>query len=282
MSSTTPDPAQGSDESIPKVPTVIDEGVDEDIDAESGLPKAVEHRTAVERGAGPDTPDAEEMIVEIEKADQRTQRLQRNFAIAAAVLAVVVIPLGVLVMNENFSTTGIKEITQPLPERVDTVTGRPIARPTPPPVNPVAADMATYVGVLLPTLVPYEQAALDAYAATTGEKFKSEADSARKIREEVVPRMETFIAHAEAIRPQTEAVRAIHDRYLDIQRTKVAAFREMGKAGGKDKEWSARAAERLKEVDEKQVQYARMAEDLARRLKLGSVAVSGVGTATEP
>lgn len=92
--------------------------------------------------------------------------------------------------------------------------------------DPVAEDIAAY-RAKVNEFVTLEVEAGTAFESVTGANAKDDEELVKTMVDTVIPKYREFIDRLEAVQPQTEEVRALHEKYVAAANKQFTAFSQM-------------------------------------------------------
>jgi hypothetical protein len=113
----------------------------------------------------------------------------------------------------------------------------------------VQKDLLNYVNIELPVASSLEDAAIKVYENVTGDNYKNDKEVYSTIKYIVLPCYEQFIERLEAIRPETDELKEVHELYIKAAKAQHNAFMlaELAISNGSD-EMINRANEKIEEA----------------------------------
>lgn len=93
--------------------------------------------------------------------------------------------------------------------------------------DPVKDDLINYINTELPRVADLEWEAIDSYGSVSGQNYTDDWTMYETIDTVTIPAYEEFIAKLENIRPKSEAVREIHELYIEGSHAQLQGFKKI-------------------------------------------------------
>ncbi len=88
-------------------------------------------------------------------------------------------------------------------------------------------DLINYINTELPKVAELEFEAIDSYGSVSGQNYTDDWTMYEIIDTVTIPAYEEFITKLESIRPKTEAVREIHEIYIEGSNAQLQGFKKI-------------------------------------------------------
>ena len=88
-------------------------------------------------------------------------------------------------------------------------------------------DLMNYINTELPKVADLELEAIDSYSSVSGQNYTDDWTMYEIIDTVTIPAYEEFITKLESIRPKTEAVREIHEIYIEGSNAQLQGFKKI-------------------------------------------------------
>lgn len=93
--------------------------------------------------------------------------------------------------------------------------------------DPVKEELLTYINDDMSALAELEMEAVSKYDSVTGANYTDDYEVYMALTEEIVPNYLSFIDGLEAIRPEAEEIRSIHENYIEAANIQHGAFTKL-------------------------------------------------------
>ncbi|MFS0862108.1 hypothetical protein [Fredinandcohnia sp. 179-A 10B2 NHS] len=93
--------------------------------------------------------------------------------------------------------------------------------------DPVQEEFLTYINDDMSALAELEMQAVSAYDSVTGANYTDDYTVYMALTEEIVPQYLLFIDGLEAIKPESEEIRSLHEQYIEAANIQHGAFTKL-------------------------------------------------------
>lgn len=90
--------------------------------------------------------------------------------------------------------------------------------------NSIGDDLKNYINEDIRPLISSEQEILTEYESVTGENYTDDETTYYTLEESIIPKYQVFIDKIEAIQPETEEVRELHEDYIQASNNQYNAM----------------------------------------------------------
>lgn len=96
--------------------------------------------------------------------------------------------------------------------------------------DPVQSDLTNYINKDYPALLDQETKISQEMLSVSEANYKDDATMRAMLVDHVIPDTQTLITKMEAVTPQTPEVKAVHQKWIDATKARLAAYQTLVKA----------------------------------------------------